>query len=164
MNNNEIDDITNKINQRILESIKAVSERLEDPYYDLKKDFEVATNYKDLFHVVATNRPMDYVVFTFIEKLIKLNIENGYLTRTYTNELGKEHTTKIPLSQLESVTYVYDATFGDNTIIRIHKFKSKKKEYNEPIVGPYIMANCGIELCGNYNKDNINKYCIKPEI
>ena len=164
MNNNEFDDITNKINQHILESIKVLSERRTDPYYDLKKDFEVATNYKDLFHVVTTSKPMDYVVYTFIEKLIKLNIKNGYLTRSYTNELGKECTTKIPLSQLESVTYIYDSTFGDNQIIRMHQYKSKKKEYSEPIFGPYTMSNVGIDLCGNYNKDNINKYCIKPEI
>lgn len=106
---------------------------------------------------------MNYVIFTFVEKLIKLSIEQGYISRKYKDVFGKECVQKIPLNQLESVTYVYDDLYDNDTIIRMHKFKSNNTEEKEPIFLPYC-TNDIIKTYGNYNNDHKYKYCIKPEI
>jgi len=160
-------DLENKIskiiNDKIYKDIKEASQKFFDPYYDDKKDLEIANKYKDLFKIITVNKPMNYVIFTFIEKLIKQIIKAGYLTHKYKDFEGKEHVDHIALDKLENISFIYDQ-FKDNEIIMMHKYKTNNKEKSEPIFMPYITKDL-LEVKSNFKLNEIkSKYYINPEI
>jgi len=147
-------ELNDQINKKILESLS----KLSDPDFERKKIFNQAIEYKDKFKIIS-NSPMNYVLFTFINELIKSDIKNGYITHKYKDAFDKEYISKYKLDDLESVTYIYDNAFGENKIIRWHRYKTGEKEENEPIYIPYNILN-NVETINNYKSNS--KYIVGP--
>ena len=137
------EELTNQINQHIIDTIKS-----KFPYYYLEPDKR--KKYEDKFeiHIVGDN-VMPYRVRHFIHNLIEEDLHKGKITRN-----DEHYNYEISLDNIHKVVYIYDPMFDKDKVTRYHQTEEEYKKLNEPT---YIFDDTFI----NKFKHNYNNFIIK---
>lgn len=81
--------------------------------------------------IIAGQNSIPYTIIKFINKMIEHELEDGYiLCNILCND--EEDYIKIPLSELHSISYVYDPSIAKDKVIRFHQTEEEYKRLNEP--------------------------------
>jgi len=107
------EEFTNQINQYILENINK---------------FLNYNSWQDKFEIrIVGDNVMPYKVQHFIHSLIEEDLHKGKITRD-----DEHYKYEISLDDIHKVTYIYDAMFDKDKIIRYHQTEEEYKRLHEP--------------------------------
>lgn len=148
--------ITNKINQHIIDSL-----------FGRDVDSENYKKYRDKFDILVMGRQtMPYTVRAFIERHINKEIEEGCLSNSYKDNDGNVINNNIPLDDIHKVTYIYDPTLYEDRVFRMHQTEHQyemSRKPLEPIYAKFDMSIKNIPTTGNFAPRNTwvkSKYAI----
>ena len=115
------EELTNQINQHIIDAIKS-----KFPYYYLEPDKR--KKYEDKFEVrIVGDNVMPYKVQHFIHDLIEKDLHKGKITRN-----DEHYNYEISLDNIHKVVYIYDPMFDKDKVIRYHQTEEEYKKLHEP--------------------------------
>ena len=136
------EELTNQINQHIIDAIKS-----KFPYYYLEPDKR--KKYEDKFEIrIVGDNVMPYRVQHFIHDLIEEDLHKGKITRN-----DEHYNYEISLDNIHKVVYIYDPMFDKDKVTRYHQTDEEYKKLNEPT---YIFEDTFI----NKFKPNYNNFII----